>query len=288
VAPTDYSVVQREAAPDLAVYWTPADDAVAALVFVHGFAEHAGRYAHVFRAFPRCHCLGFDLRGHGNSGGPRGHIRRFDEYRQDLAWALEEARSRGPGLPLFLVGHSFGGLVATEAVLSLQTPLAGLILSSPGFALQFVPPVWERGMARLMTWICPGLTRPARVPVDRLSHDPAVAERVLQDPLSLRRASVRWYTECLAAQRRVLAAGRELRIPLLCLVAGQDALVVPEATRVFFDTVASLDKRLEFYPEAYHELFQETEQQVVFELMWRWCEARLPGMIPKPVEEKPL
>lgn len=270
----DYSVVRRESAPDLALYWAPVAEPAAVLVFVHGFGEHSGRYGQVFAALPRCHCLGFDLLGHGHSGGARGHIKDFAEYRSDLTWVLEEAGRRAPGLPVFLVGHSFGGLVATEAVVHLQLPLAGLILSSPGFAFQYVPPAWERAMARLMTHLYPGLTRPAHLRVDRLSHDPEVALQVRQDPLSFRRASVRWYTECLAAQRRVLAAGPQLHVPLLCLVAGDDAMVVPEVTRTFFDTVASPDKQLEYYPQAYHELFQEPEKAEVFELIGRWIAAR--------------
>ncbi len=282
MAPLDYSLMQRAGAPDLALYWSPAQDAVAVMVFVHGFGEHMGRYGDVFAAFPRCHCLGFDLRGHGHSGGSRGHIQRFGDYRTDLAWVLENARSRAPGLPVFLVGHSFGGLVATEAMVTLQEPVAGMILSSPGFALQHVPPMWESAMAKLMTHVWPGLARPARIRVDRLSHDPEVAERVRQDPLSLRRVSVRWYTECLGAQRRVLAAGLRLRVPLLCLVAGDDELVVPGVTRAFFDTVASQDKQFELYPDAYHELFQEPDRDVVFELVWRWCEARLGQDAPEP------
>ncbi len=76
MAPLDYSIVQRVGAPDLALYWSPADHAVAVMVFVHGFGEHMGRYGDVFAAFPRCHCLGFDLRGHGHSGGARGQARR--------------------------------------------------------------------------------------------------------------------------------------------------------------------------------------------------------------------
>jgi len=277
LAQPDYCIVAREGAPPLALYWKPQQGAVAVLVFVHGFGEHAGRYAQVYEAFPDCHCLGFDLRGHGHSGGARGHVRRFEDYRSDLAWVLREAQRRAPGLPVFLVGHSFGGLIATEAALHLDVPLAGLVLSSPAFALRLAPPAWERAMARVMNHLCPGLTRPARLRVDKLSHDPSVAEQVRQDPLSLGVASVRWYMECLDAQRRVLAAGADLELPVLCLVAGDDALVVPGVTEAFFESVASLDKTLKIFPDAYHELFQELDKSAVLGRVWRWCETRLMG-----------
>ena len=120
-------------------------------------------------------------------------------------------------------------------------------------------------MARVANHLWPGLTRPARSRIDRLSHDPAAAEQVRQDPLRHGLASVRWYMECLAAERRALAACADLDLPLLYLV-----------TETFFEAVASLDKTLHAFPGAFHDLFQELDKDIVRDRVWRWCETCLP------------
>ena len=274
VTELDWEMLIRPGQPDLALYRADAVDPLAVLVFVHGFGEHMGRYEEVFEMLPRFDRCGFDLRGHGHSAGRRGHVRRFADYHDDLAEVLWMAQRRRPELPCFLVAHSFGGLIAADFVARRSPALAGLVLSSPGFAFRYTPPLWERAMASCATHLMPTLTRSARLDVSQLSHDPEVERRLRADPLSYSFASVRWYTECRRVQRRIVAGAVGVRCPVLGLIAGRDALVDPAVTAEYFAALSSRDKTEQVYAEDYHELFQESHRAEVVRVMRHWCMAR--------------
>lgn len=256
------------------MYWraAPAGPARSCLVFVHGFGEHAGRYERIFAHFPRQHILAFDLRGHGRSAGQRGHVGRFVEYHSDLERALRLARAQAPGLPVILIAHSFGGLLAAHfCILKAGAGLRGLVLSSPAFRFCYRPPAWERAAAWLANLIWPRFTRPARLRTERLSHDPEVAARLREDPMSFSAASARWYHEALAAQQLVAARAGELHLDTCLLYSGNDALVDAEVTA----EVAAhwLQAEVRVYPDCYHELFQETRAGEILRLVRERCEA---------------
>src|SRR5689334_4454606 len=109
------------------------------VALLHGYGEHIGRYEHVAAAMNGAgfSVYGMDLRGHGQSGGARGFCRRFDEFVDDAGLLLSRARRAASGLPVFLVGHSFGGLIATRVAQrgagrpNQPDRIDGMVLSSP-------------------------------------------------------------------------------------------------------------------------------------------------------------
>ena len=113
--------------------WLPAGKPKAAIVLVHGHGEHVGRYEHVGAALTGggYALLGFDLRGHGRSGGPRGHTPSYEAYMDDIAAFLAQAGERHPGLPRFLYGHSLGGNLVLNYVLRRRPDLTGVIVTGP-------------------------------------------------------------------------------------------------------------------------------------------------------------
>jgi lysophospholipase len=249
----------------------------AAMVFIHGFGEHSGRYEHVFERVSREGCASFavDLRGHGQSSGIRGHVDRFDEYLDDVDRAVELATERWAGLPLFLVGHSMGGLIATRWAQDRSAGrIKGLVLSSPAFGFELKLPRRRRLLAWIATRLKPTLRRDTSIEVPKLSHDPEIVLGAMQDELCQHSATARWYTEMVRAQADALAAAGGLQVPLLMIVAGEDAIVDPIDSRAFFDAVGGADKTWHDYPDLYHELFNELGKERVFADLAAWLEGR--------------
>ncbi len=260
--------------------WHPAPDARGALTLIHGFGEHIGRYGHVFEALNEAgvSVLGLDVRGHGQSEGRRAFLYNFGEYIDDVDVALRLTRERAEGLPLFLLGHSQGGLVvAAYAVERCEASceLAGLVLSSPGVRFKVQVPAWKDALGRAMSKAWPSLAIPSGLDPAFLSHDTAIVEAYKADPLVATKATARWYTESLDAQQHVLQRASHIRLPVLVLQAGDDQIVDPLATRSLFERLGSEDKEYKEYPGFYHEIFNETERARVLADLVAWLKPRL-------------
>lgn len=242
-------------------------DCRAHVVLVHGYAEHGGRYRQLVGELADagygCHLL--DLRGHGRSGGPRGAVERFADYRDDLDLLVESAPAEGDS-PLFLLGHSLGGLIALDYVLHRPGLFGGLAVSSPFLSPNLPWPVARlaAAAARLM----PRLVTRSRIDARWLSHDPEAVRRYVEDPLVFKEIDAHWFREAHEAQRRVYDRAREIRIPSLFLLAGDDRIAGRSRSEAVFRRLGSADKRLEVYAGRYHELFNETDRdRVVAELL---------------------
>ena len=249
------------------------------LVVVHGLAEHSGRYVHVGDRFAERGYAVYapDLRAHGRSPGLRVHVDRFDEFVADVAAVRARAGSECPGSPLFLVGHSQGGLVALRATLLEPDDLSGTILSSPllGVAPGARPKPLLRAASRLLAVVAPRSLFPTRVDTRLLSRDPAVGRAYDADPLVSHRASAGWYVSLLAAMADAHRRASSLRVPLLVMVSGDDAIVDPEAAAEWSrNAPAELVDfvRLEGF---YHEMFNEPDKERPFQQMDAWLAARL-------------
>ena len=250
----------------------------ATVLLLHGYGEHCARYDHIQRWLHErgLSSLAFDCRGHGRSGGRRGHVDRFEDYLEDLDRVLHLVRSRVTGGgPLFLVAHSHGGLIATSYLLQKPEAVDGLVLSSPYLGLKVEVPAAKVALARLLAGIWPTLALPTGLPAEHLSTDPAVAAAYDEDPLVNDAATARWFVESTRQQREVLAQAEQLTLPLLLLQAGDDRIASPEASRSLFDAAGSQDKEVRWYDGLYHELFNERERERVLQDLERWLLARL-------------
>ena len=262
--------------------WLPAPkergEPKAVFAVVHGYGEHSGRYLNLVNYFvPRGFTLyAYDLRGHGKSPGPRGHILRFDEYLSDTDAFLKLVRQLNPGHKIFLLGHSLGGLIVSAYVENYPTSdLAGLIMSSAflGFKMR-VPPA-KAAVGRLLSSLAPALAMKNDLSAALLSHDPAVAAAYDTDPLNHHVGTARFLTEVTAAQARTLERAGEVKLPLLVMYAGDDQIADPECSRVFSERAASADKTTHRYDGYYHEIFNETNKEVVFKDLESWLAGRV-------------
>ncbi|MCB9729461.1 MAG: lysophospholipase [Deltaproteobacteria bacterium] len=256
--------------------WHPAPEPRASVAVIHGFGEHSGRYLHVFEALNAggFNALGLDYRGYGQASGRRGFVERFDEYLDDAGFAAGRARERGEGLPVFMLGHSQGGLVTAAYALERDHGLAGMALSSPGFGVALAVPAWKDGLARLLSRLVPGFGLPTDLGGAEVTRDPDVAAAYDADPLMVRRATARWYVEFLAAQVRVMAGADRITLPTLVMQAGADRVVAASASRRFFDQLGSKDKEFISYEGLFHEIMNEPERDRVLGDLVAWLRAR--------------
>ncbi len=254
------------ASDGLRLYWQtrrPAGAARAHVAVLHGYAEHLGRYGELTSALNAAgyaaHLL--DLRGHGQSGGRRAFVDRFDDYLEDLALFLGRVREAAAGAPLFIVGHSNGALVA-----------ACSLLRSPDDKLK-VSPI-KIAAAKILQRFLPALPMANELRPEDLTRDVAIQQATRNDPLYLSIATPRWFTEAAAAQEAVLRRASEFVAPFLCLVGGADPIADPAAGRQFFEGATSKDKQFRQYDGLVHELFHEPERDLVFKDVVAWLDAR--------------
>lgn len=258
----------------------PAGRSRGALVLLHGFGDHGGRYADVAAWFVErgLGVYALDQRGHGRSPGKRGHVSRFAQFLSDVA-ALRKLVALEAGGPQVLLGHSFGGTVALRYLETEPEGLAGAIVSSPFLEVAMAVPAWKRWMARALEGVLPALPVATGLDLAHLSTDPAVGQAARSDPLYHRVMTPRAYREVLAAQAAVVAEGRHIRAPLLLLLAGDDRIVSRPASEAFARSLTG-DVTVKVYEGFYHEIFNEPHRARVFRDVEPWLDRVLSAAAP--------
>jgi len=253
--------------------WTPTTAPRAVVGLLHGIGEHIGRYSHVAAALNQAGfaMLGFDLRGHGRSEGPRGFTPSYDAYLDDIDLLIGEARNRYPGKPFFLYGHSLGGNLILYYVLRRRAELTGVVASSPELRLAFNPPAWKTTMGRMMFNLWPAFSMPSGLEQAALSRDPAVVRAYASDPLVHDRVSARLGIGMLDVGQWLLDRASEFPLPLLVFAGSADRIVSAEACREYAGKVRG-DCTLKIWDGLYHETHNEPEKADVIGLMVRWIQ----------------
>ncbi len=287
--------------------WRPPE-ASAVVVNLHGLGDHSGLYAPLAEALA-AEALAVhapDLRGHGRSPGQRAYVDRWDRHLDDLEAFLRFVAAREPGLPVFVLGHSLGGLIALDYAVGRRGGPAGIIAAAA--------PLGGAGGPPLLLW--PGRTAPrvwprfslsASMDLNGLSRDPAVVEAITGDALFHRRGTARLAADVPAAIERVHARAASIGVPLLLLHGTADRMVAPEGSRAFFARIAGRpagadgagagagapwnehgpagpgeyvatgrDVTLRLYDGAYHALFFDLAGDEVRRDLVRWIRVRSP------------
>jgi acylglycerol lipase len=257
----------------------PQPEVKAVVAVVHGYGDHGGRYAWlgedmVVRGYG---LYTYDLRGHGHSSGRRGQVGAFEEYLQDTEVFLDEVRRAQPGKPVFLLGHSLGGLVCARLAELRPPDVRGLILSSPFLQLaEVVPPSRVIG-AKVLAKVWPNRDIGNTVRASQLSHDDAVVEAYVTDRLVHHVAPARWAAEMLSAQDATMADSVRVTLPLLVLYGTEDRVVDVAFIEALYERAEAEDKSILRYEGFYHECFNETGRAQVFDDFAAWIGARLPA-----------
>lgn len=257
--------------------WSPERDPVAAVLLVHGLGEHSGRYEHVAAALADAGFVvhAFDHRGHGRSDGTRTFVRSYDELMHDMVTVRAHVEAAGPGLPLFVLGHSMGGNVVMGHVLDHQEGLAGMVLSGPALQIgdDFSPV--QLTVFRLISRVAPKF-RPQALSADAISRDPAVVAAYRDDPLVYTgKISAGLGAALIDAMGRFPDRYDELRLPILLLHGTEDQLANIEGTRHLEAAAVDADVTAHYYEGLYHEVFNEPERDRVLADLVHWLQARL-------------
>lgn len=257
--------------------WRPEGPSTAVVALVHGIYEHAGRYAHVAQHLTEAgfavHAI--DLRGHGKSHGPRGFVKKFDEFLDDAAFLLDRVATHHAGVPVYLMGHSLGGLICTLLTLERGPTIEGLILSSPALALphETAPPLLQTATAFL------GKTVPKfalkRLDPGGICSDPAVVQAYERDPLVFHgKAAAGTGAALLDGIRRSFPRLEEITVPFLAFHGTSDRIVDIAGTEALYKRSRSSDKTFETFEGFYHETLNEPEHKVVLSLITYWLRNR--------------
>jgi alpha-beta hydrolase superfamily lysophospholipase len=245
----------------------------ARVVIVHGYAEHRLRYLPVVEELTAAglECHFFDLRGHGQSGGQRGHVSRFTDYLDDLQAVFATVPD---DLPRFLVGHSLGGLISLSYAHARPQDMAALAVSSPFLHPAFAITRAQATLARVATHVAPRLSIPSGLDANAISRDPKVVEAYRNDPAIFRITTPRWFTEISQAQSRLYDRASEIVLPALFLLGSADAIADHHRGIAVFERLGSPDKTLQVFPGSFHEVFNDVGREAPIGKLVSWLALR--------------
>ena len=257
--------------------WSPESTPRAAVVICHGVNSHGGQYVWVGEQFAAAGFAAFalDLRGRGKSDGERFYVEDVADYVADVANTVKLAKSRHPGLPVFLLGHSAGGVVSATYVLENQAELSGFICES--FAFQVPAPGFALAAIKGLSHLAP------RLPVLKLknedfSRDPKAVEALNSDPLTAHEVQPAITVAALVrADERLREEFPLITLPVLIMHGTEDKATVCHGSEFFHQTVGSKDKTLKLYEGHYHDLLNDIGKEQVMTEIQEWIGKRLPA-----------
>ena len=255
--------------------WRPDQTARGVVAIVPGFNSHSGYYAWVAERLvgQGLAAYAIDLRGRGESEGERFYVQEFGDYVNDVDQFVTTIRAHEPGLPIFMLGHSAGGVVATLYAADHQGQLAGLVCES--FAFKIPAPEFALAVFKGLAHLAPHAHILALKNED-FSRDPAIVAKMNSDALI---AHVKQPLETLAAMVRgdeaLERSFANITLPVLILHGTEDKATRPAGSQQFFDQAGSTDKTLKFYEGAYHDLLNDTDREQVASDITTWLNRQL-------------
>jgi alpha-beta hydrolase superfamily lysophospholipase len=257
--------------------WLPDGDAKAVIFLVHGNGEHCGRYMNLVNRFvPQGYAVyGMDHIGHGKSEGAREMVNVFDDYHGPLNTFYNMVKDWQPGKPVFIFGHSQGGLIEVDYLLEHQADFRGAIVSAPAVKVPSSISAATIMMGKLLSAIAPS-AGVVGLDITGLSHDQAVVDAYAKDPLVYHgKIPARLAAEMLKTMVKVTANFGKITLPLMVVQGSEDRLVDPAGASLLYEQAGSLHKTLKVYEGFYHEIHNEPGRESVFKDMEVWFTAHL-------------
>lgn len=255
----------------------PKTDVKASIIVLHGLGEHSGRYDNVVNYLvPQGYAIyGFDLLGHGRSDGKREFVHQYEDFTEILTIYKHKVKSWLPGKPLFLLGHSMGGLIATEYLIDHSPDFDGAIISAPLITIPDNISKFTIISGKILSAIAPTVGITEINPKD-ISRDQKVVNEYINDPLVFQgKTTARLSVELLKAIMRVNDEVNKIAVPFIVLQGSEDRLVNPQGAQMLHEKAGSQDKTIRIYQGLYHEVFNEPEREEVLADVIDWLNARL-------------
>ncbi len=263
---TRESSIQSKDGTNLQVYdWIPETEPQGQILWVHGLGEHMARHEWSAEKLKEqgWRVSGCDLRGHGQSGGKRGHVNAWSEYLEDL-----DALASSLDQDFILLGHSMGGLIALDWVRAGQN-VSAVVLSSPLLGVAVEAPAWKLTAGRLLSNILPKLSMNNELAPELICSDKKVVEAYKADPLVFDTITSRWFTEMSAAMNRVQNHSFPRDMPLFLNLGQKDQVVSNEEAQTFFDSWDG-PKDLKVWPKCFHETLNEPIRDEIIQNLSSW------------------
>ncbi|MFC1650756.1 alpha/beta hydrolase [Candidatus Latescibacterota bacterium] len=252
--------------------WVPEQTPRAAIVIIHGGnGDHSSRYKNVVNHFVPCNyaIYTFDQRGSGQSLGHRGHIKHWKEFREDLAMFLNFVYHEQPNLPIYIFGHSLGGVTVLDYCIRNPKNIRGIICSAPAIGeINISPFLWT--VARFLNQVWPSIPISTGLDMSKTSRDSAEVQATLNDPYMHGKGTPRLAMQLNETVDWIHSHANEFSLPLLILHGTKDEFASIEGSRKFINNVAYHDAELKEYDGGYHELFRDTIKQQVFNDIEEW------------------
>lgn len=255
--------------------WQPSDAPKAVIVIVPGFNSHSGYYQWTAEQFVAggYAVYAVDLRGRGHSDGERFYVQSFNDYVSDVAMLVDAAKAQNPGLPVFVLGHSAGGVVACVYTLEHQDQINGLICES--FAHQVPAPDFVLAVLKGLSHIAPH-AHVLKLKNEDFSRIPVVVEAMNHDPLIADETQpTQTVAQMVIADERLKKEFPLITIPVLILHGTEDKATKPSGSQFFYDTAGSTDKTLKLYEGHYHDLLNDEDREIVMADIQQWLDARV-------------
>ena len=257
--------------------WRPESQARGVIVLSHGFNSHSGYYLWVAEQLSASGLAVYahDYRGRGKSDGERYYVDKFSEYQGDLDLTVKLARSREPGLPIFILGHSAGGVIACNYVLDNQADIAGLICES--FAYKVPAPDFALSVLKGLSHLAPH-AHVLKLKKEDFSRDPKVTRALLDDPLLADEVQpTKTVAEMVRADERLKRDFGQFTLPLLIIHGTKDTVTRPEGSQEFYANAGSKDKTLKLYEGYFHDPLNDIGKEAVMDDIRGWIAAHLPA-----------
>lgn len=254
--------------------WSP-EDPKGLVIVIHGYGEHSGRYMNVVNALvPEGYAIwALDHRGHGKSEGKRCHVERFTDYLEDVAIFEDMARKTCPDLPVHIVGHSMGSLIANNYVAGRsEQNYKTLTLSGTGAATGPAISGVQKVASKILSAIVPSLSIPSGLDPAFISHDEAVVEDYINDPLVENKITTRLGAEMMGALPKMIPAASKLQIPTMMQIGSEDEAFHPNSWQALFDAIDVRDKAFNLYDGYRHEVYNEVKKEVPLNDLKEWID----------------
>ena len=257
--------------------WHPEGEPRGVVVIVHGFNSHSGQYLWVADQFAGngLAVYALDLRGRGRSEGERYYVEKIEDYTEDVETLVKQAKSENPDLPVFLLGHSAGGVTACVYTLDYQAEIDGLICES--FAYDLPVPDIVLTFLKGLSYMTPH-THLFSLNNKDFSRDPNVVEEMNNDIL-IKGESQPAHTAkvMLDAAARLREGFPSITLPVLILHGTEDKATNPSGSKEFYEATGSTDKTLKLYEGHYHDLLNDIDKEVVMADIINWIDERIPA-----------
>jgi lysophospholipase len=252
-----------------------SDESKANIVLIHGVGEHSGRY---IKTGEKLFELGYnvytgDLKGHGLSDGLRVYIDSIKDYLGNVDFFISRVQN---DKPLFLLGHSMGGLIVLYHMLYCKNKrIKGVIASSPYIKDKIKIPAIKYYLGKVAAWLAPRLEIESGLKGEMVCRDRIIARQYDMDELNCSKVTAKWFVEIKKARYQLVKEQSSFDSPCIILQAGEDLAVDIKGTKQFYDHIASEDKEFVLYENFYHEILNDPEKYKVTEKIDTWISDRL-------------